>query len=149
MKNNRSKMSFYGFLKNSGLVLFFAAAFVLVNSANAKAGAPFNDNFENAEILSGTRVSVRRTNLAATKQQFEQVHAGNVGGRSVWFKWTAPMTGYFSFSTNLTETNIDTLLHVYTGSQLNDLSNVGFNNNINSPANLKSYRILPVRSGTT
>ena len=58
---------------------------------------PPNDNMANATALnlsSGT-VQITGTNAGATKETANQEpnHGGNVGGRSVWWKWTAPASG--------------------------------------------------------
>src|SRR5258707_756911 len=79
-----------------------------------------NDNFATAEPLNGIQVHILRTNMGATKEPGEQNHAGNVGGKSVWFKWTAPMSRSMTFSTNRSM-GLDTLLAVYTGTSLNSL----------------------------
>jgi hypothetical protein len=69
----------------------------------ATTATPGNDSFAAAEILSGNSVSRTGTNIVATKENSEPNHAGNVGGASVWWKWTAPSTGVASIS--ITEGN--------------------------------------------
>ena len=88
------------------VIMFVAGTFT------AFADAPTNDNFSNAEILAGTRLSITRTNVGATKETLEPDHAGNQGGRSVWFRWVAPSSGTVLFSTNRSTSQIDTLLAV-------------------------------------
>src|SRR5262249_38683458 len=56
---------------------------------------------------------------AATKQAQEPNHGGNAGGRSVWYKWTAPVTGEAVVDTM--GSSFDTLLAVYTGNAINSL----------------------------
>lgn len=112
------------------------------------AGAPANDNFANAETVSGMRVSITRTNLDATKQTGEPNHAGNVGGKSVWFKWTAPMSRIMNITTARSQTTLDPLLAVYRGTSLNALSSVIFNSNIDS-TNQQSSVVFDVEEGTT
>src|SRR5690242_15543994 len=75
---------------------------------------PANDNFVNAWTLTGTSVSTNGNSNNATKEPGEPNHAGFVGGRSVWFQWTAPMTGLTRIDTIGSAFN--TLLGVYTGS---------------------------------
>ena len=48
-----------------------------------------------------------------------------MGGHSVWYKWTAPTSGTVVFDT--AGSALDTLLAVYTGSQMNSLSPVASN----------------------
>jgi len=54
---------------------------------------PSNDNFLNAILLVGTNLTVNGSNVNATKEAGEPNHAGNSGGKSVWWNWQAPATG--------------------------------------------------------
>ena len=120
----------------------------LILTATAFAFPPANDSFVNAEVVSGIQIHITRTNVEATKEAGEMNHASNVGGKSVWFKWTAPMSGTMSFTTNRSATNLDTLLHIYTGTALNNLFSVTFSNSIGS-GNLRSFARTQVQQGTT
>src|SRR5438093_8286358 len=51
---------------------------------------PANDVFANAQAIPGTSGTVSGTNVNATKETGEPLHAGNAGGKSVWYSWTAP-----------------------------------------------------------
>ncbi len=62
--------------------------------------APKNDDFINRIKLSGSRISLTVSNTGATKQAGEPDHAGNPGGSSVWYSWTAPASGRVTLSTN-------------------------------------------------
>lgn len=87
---------------------------------------PVNDLFSNASAifgLSGTTVPL--TNNAASKEPVEPNHVGNPGGRSVWFRWTAPANGIVTFAT--VSNTFDTLLSVYTGNAVNALTPVAEN----------------------
>jgi hypothetical protein len=86
---------------------------------------PPNDNFASASPLSGTSGTVTGTSLGATKEVGEPNHAGNAGGASVWYRWTAPSSGTVTLST--TGSGFDTLLAVYTGSSVGALSLVTAN----------------------
>jgi hypothetical protein len=130
------------------IVLFAAAALIALFSGSIFATTPPNDNFANAETLSGIQVHIVRNNIGATKEPGEPDHAYNPGGRSVWFKWVAPRSGTFAFTTNRSETNIDTLINVYRGSALNDLQNQSFSNDI-SGINLRSFCRSGITGGTT
>jgi len=129
--------------------VFYSIAFAILVSTNAFASTPGNDNFADAEIVGGMQVHITRSNVMATKESGEPNHAGNIGGKSVWFKWTAPMSRVMSFSTNRSATNIDTLLNIYTGTALNGLFSESSSNNIKSPMNNKSYIRKDVVEGTT
>jgi hypothetical protein len=127
----------------------FALTTVICGLAlNAFGATPANDNFASAEVVSGMQVHITRTNAEATKEAGEPNHANNAGGKSVWFKWVAPMTRVMSFTTNRSATNLDTLLHVYRGTALNDLISLRYNNSIGG-GNLRSFFRVPVIQGTT
>lgn len=91
---------------------------------------PGNDNFEEADELAESRTGAPYTDVAAfgystvgaTKQPGEPDHDGNPGGHSVWFEWTAPETG--SVQLSACQNNFPTLLAVYEGSVLTNLTPV-------------------------
>lgn len=91
----------------------------------AKAAAPANDSFANAILLTGTSVSTNGSNVGASKQAGEPSHAGDAGGRSVWWTWTSPFTG--SVVMNTSGSTFDTLLAVYTGASVSTLTLVAAN----------------------
>lgn len=66
------------------------------------------------------------SNMTATKEPGEPDHAGNPGGKSVWWSWTAPTNGPVVITT--AGSSFDTLLAVYTGSAVNALTWVASNN---------------------
>ena len=78
------------------------------------------DNFANRANDSAGSFSGRGNNLSATLEPGEPNHAGKIGGKSVWYSWTAPGNGVVSFDT--AGSAIDTLLAVYTGSSVNALT---------------------------
>lgn len=92
---------------------------------------PQNDLFENASVIAGTSLSVGGFNLNATEEVGEPNHAGNVGGKSSWWRWTAPSNGQVIIDTS--GSDFDTLLGVYTGNSLGTLIEVDSNNNYTSP----------------
>jgi len=104
---------------------------LLTFPAAALAAAPANDDFAAATDLSGfdpAAGELRGTNVAASKEVAEPDHAGNPGGHSVWYTWTAPGDGRVpnvSFTTGFSE--VDTLLAVYTGAAVGALSEVASN----------------------
>lgn len=107
------------------------AAVLLTFPAAALAVVPANDDFAAATDLSGfdpAAGEIRGTNVAASKEVGEPDHAGNPGGRSVWYTWTAPLDGSVpnvSFTTGFAE--FDTLLAVYTGAAVGALTEVASN----------------------
>ena len=92
---------------------------------NISAAPPLNDAFADAQVLSGLPVAATGTNIDATKQSGEPSHAGNSGGRSVWYRWTAPSSGQVTIET--CNSDFDTILGVYTGTAVNSLSPVASN----------------------
>jgi hypothetical protein len=106
---------------------------------------PPNDDFAAAQAISGSSGSVSGNNANATKQPGEPNHAGNPGGASVWYDWTAPSTSPVTFDTALSA--FDTLLAVYTGSAVNALTLVASNNDI-STNNARSRLTFTPVSGT-
>jgi hypothetical protein len=85
---------------------------------------PPNDDFANALAIFGIYGSTRVWNAHGTRQLHEPHHAGKPGGRSVWFKWRSPVTRGVYFNTILTYLERRTVLAVYRGSTLQDLSRV-------------------------
>ncbi|MGH7184654.1 MAG: carboxypeptidase regulatory-like domain-containing protein, partial [Pseudomonadota bacterium] len=85
-----------------------------------------NDDFADAQLISGSLGSLTDDNAGATRETGEPVHAGRTGGTSIWYRWTAPITGTFTFTTMGSE--INTLLAVYTGAGVGALTAVASNN---------------------
>jgi hypothetical protein len=106
---------------------------------------PGNDNFVNRIALNGATVTAGGTNVGSTKESGEPNHAGNVGGKSVWWTWTAPETAVYSIST--AGSSFDTLLGVYTGTSVSGLTFVAGNDNASSA--LTSLVTFSAIAGTT
>jgi hypothetical protein len=83
---------------------------------------PSNDNFASASTITGTRGSVSGSNISATAEAGESMHADKKGGASVWFNWQAPLDGVVVMDT--IGSTFDTLLEVYTGSDLATLTRI-------------------------
>ena len=113
--------------KPRSLGILGALAFHLAG-VTACFAAPANDDFAMRSILSGTSDSASLSNADATKETGEPAHAGDPGGLSLWWEWTAPSDGLLSLSTagSLTELGspLDTVLAVYTGSAVGSLTPV-------------------------
>ena len=83
---------------------------------------PSNDAFAAAQVLApggATPIVITGRNTNATAEAGEPVHAGSAAARSVWYKWTAPSDGLYSFTTS--GSSFDTVMAVYTGSPVNVL----------------------------
>jgi Ca2+-binding RTX toxin-like protein len=122
------------------LIATVAAALFIAPLATA---APANDNFVSATAISSANGSQVGNNLSATKEVGEPAHAGNAGGRSIWFTWTAPEDGVYVFDT--LPSSFDTLLAVYSGSGVDTLTEVASNDD--APG-LESSRSLVVFSAS-
>ncbi len=90
---------------------------------------PCNDAFAKAieieQPMNVTRVTAVSDNVNAAKEPGEPNHAGNTGGRSIWFKFTAQ----YDYRTELTTegSGFNTLLAVYTGDSVSSLTLVASN----------------------
>ncbi len=85
---------------------------------------PANDNFAAAEELSGATASSVSYNYGATRETGEPVLHANAGGRTLWWKWTAPHDGVIVADTAGSE--ILNYLGVYEGSSPAALTQLGF-----------------------
>ena len=81
---------------------------------------PFANNFTNRGTITGTNGIGSGSNTSATREAGEPNHAGKFGSNSVWLKWMAPARGAATFSTR--GSAFDTLLAVYTGTSLTNLT---------------------------
>lgn len=86
---------------------------------------PVNDIFANALPLVATPEFVTVANTNATKEAGEPHHAGNAGGKSVWWLYQPPADGVLVLNT--TNSTFDTLLAVYTGSTVGNLTEIASN----------------------
>ena len=107
---------------------------------------PANDAFVNASTLTGTNGSASGSTVGATEEPGEPDHAGNPGGASIWFSWQAPMNGTFSFDT--VGSGFDTLLGVYTGSSVANLTLVAGDDDIGG-GSFQSAVQFAASAGTT
>ena len=98
---------------------------VLGLSASFCQGQPANDMFANRTVITGTNINVTGSNVGATQEIGEPSHAGETGGASVWWSWTAPFAGTVTISTF--GSSFDTLLGVYSGSSVSSLTEVASN----------------------
>jgi hypothetical protein len=87
---------------------------------------PGNDDFANAYLISGRSGVTNGYTLGASKEPSEPSHAGDVGGHSIWYRWTAPIAGPVDFNT--AGSTFNTTLAVYTGTVVTNLTVVAANN---------------------
>lgn len=87
---------------------------------------PVNDDFTNRLVLPSTNsLLARATNALATKEPGEPNHANNAGGKSLWWSWTPPTNGIVTITT--AGSSFDTLLAVYSGSTVSNLTKIAAN----------------------
>jgi hypothetical protein len=112
-------------------------------------GVAPNDDFGKALSLGGGLPArfFFYSNRFATKQGGEPDHAGNAGGASIWFKWTAPVSTEVSVDT--CGSGFDTLLAVYTGSAVNALTPVASDDDAAGKCSPKSKLTFAAVANTT
>lgn len=122
----------------------------------APSTVPANDSFANATAItvSGSSQAVTGTNIQASKETGEPRHADSAGGRSVWWKFTAPTAGRMTVTT--LGSNFDTLLAAYTGAAVGTLTVIASNDdaetaqqNPNDDRKRTSSMAFDVTAGTT
>ncbi len=80
---------------------------------------PSNDDFTNRMVISGTWISLTNSAVAATFEINEPHHGGAYWERSLWWSWTAPVSGYVEL-----EFPNEQFFGVYRGSFLTNLTEV-------------------------
>lgn len=101
-----------------------AGAFVTVLPPSAP--LPSNDDFGDAQVLSGIEASAAGENREATGQPGEPNHAGAAEPlSSVWYRWDAPDDGVLRVNTF--DSDFDTVLAVYSGPAVDALVPVAAN----------------------
>lgn len=100
--------------------------------------SPFNDDFADRILIPGSASVVRGSILGAGKEPGERDHGGELGGASIWWKWIAPASGYFQLDT--TGSSFDTVLALYQGTELGQLTLLHENNDI-WPAGIDASKV--------
>jgi len=83
---------------------------------------PYNDNFANRSELNGYTVTARGSNTGATRETGEPALGSTASGASLWYEWTAPVSGTVTVNGN--GSSINTLVGVFTGSSVGSLTTV-------------------------
>lgn len=113
------------------------------NGGGSRASA---DDFDSSGAISGASGRSKGSSIGAGKESGEPNHAGNDGGASVWWIWTASATGPVTFDTR--GSNFDTLLAVYTGNSVDRLIEVASNDDA-SDGTLQSAVHFRAQQGRT
>ena len=124
-----------------------ASGSIILNiTPSSSTGTPNNDDFGNATIITGIPNILSGTNTSATKQVGEVNHANNIGGKSVWWVWSSPVSQEVSIDTF--GSNFDTLLGIYTGNQVNSLATIGSNDDATSFSTQSAVTFTPTKGVT-
>lgn len=86
---------------------------------------PANDDFANAQVVSGASGSVTGTNVGATLEAGEPTIQDAKGGASVWYKWTVPVTGSYQFDTCSANPDLPANIGLFTGSTVSTSTEFG------------------------
>lgn len=117
------------FLRDRGRarrVSIFACLFsVLVSFSAQSSAAPLNDNFANAQVITGLYAVVTGSNVGATLEVGEPQVLTTTS--TVWYCWTAPTSGPVNIYTD--GSSFDSILAAYTGTSVSQLVCVASNNN--------------------
>ena len=113
---------------------------------NRRTFAPDNDRFAGAAALTGITGTITATNTAASREVGEPAHGGSVGGKSLWWSFVAPADGILSLTT--TNSTFDTLLGVYTGVSVDQLTTVASNDDASAGSGFSALTAAVV-SGQT
>ena len=88
---------------------------------------PPNDNFVNAQLITGASGEVSGTTTNGTPETGEPSHGGSGPTRSIWYSWTAPSSGTIGFDATLfdaTHTDLGGSVAAYTGTSVSALTPV-------------------------
>jgi hypothetical protein len=133
-------------------IVFLSLLAFGVGASPLGATPPTNDDFASATALVAGGGSLSADNSEATKETGEPDHAGDVGGKSIWYSWTPSFTGTASIDTvgslDTRGNSLDTLLAVYTGSTVSGLTAVGSNDDVDESASV-SRVCFTVTASTT
>ncbi|MBL9175433.1 MAG: immunoglobulin domain-containing protein [Verrucomicrobiales bacterium] len=107
---------------------------------------PGNDVFAQATDLTGIDDPVTGTNTGATREPGEKNHASQPGHQSVWYRWTPPQDGSVTFRT--VGSAFDTLLAAYTGTRVDQLTEIASNDDATDGAFFASEVRFSVQRNT-
>jgi hypothetical protein len=110
--------------------------------------APPNDHFAAAIPLAGSTANAATATANSTKEPGEPNHAGDTGGSSIWWTWTPPFNGIARIYTG--GSSYDTVLAVYTGTVVSNLTLVAQNNDADAlGGDVASEVVINAESNTT
>ena len=113
---------------------------------------PPNDDFANAQAISGSSATLTGVTDAATAEPGEPIHGGFwPASASIWYRWTAPSSGPTVIDTQGSEFGWNSTLGVYTGSSLGTLHRVASSDDFYDFTSSTTYSrvIFQAVAGTT
>ncbi len=108
---------------------------------------PPNDGFLTPSDISGGSGTTVGSNANATVENTEPAHACIGSTSSIWYRWTAPASGTVRLDT--AGSTFDTVLAVYTGTDLDNLTGVAANDDADPPDVRTSRVEFAGAAGTT
>lgn len=85
---------------------------------------PVNDDFANAQVVTGSSFRLNATTLNAGTETGEPLPVGHAAGHTTWYKWVAPSSAHYSLYAY--SSTVDLTTAVYTGSAVGSLTKIGF-----------------------
>src|SRR5262245_14242055 len=101
------------------MIVLFIGSVIL----QAQTPIPDNDNFATRIPLFGSNPTATGNNTGATFE-LNEPDLSFLGGKSVWWTWTAPSNGSVTITT--AGSSFDTMLTVFTGTSLSNLILIAF-----------------------
>jgi len=120
--------------------LALALGALLGAGASLSQAQPANNLFANRIVITGTNTVVTGSSVAATREAGEPYHAGDGGGASVWWSWTAATAGTVTLST--AGSSFDTVLAVYTGTSVTALTEAASNDDEDVGAGIYTSKVV-------
>lgn len=117
----------------------------LVFHYNQPGGPPLNDNLADAFVLTGLSGTTNGFSFDATTELDEPDRGQDLPNASSWYRWTAPVSGWFTFDT--LGGPLDTTLAIYTGTEFLNFVEVVSNNNIDNVIPIVQSRVSFLASG--
>ncbi len=113
---------------------------------------PANDNFANAAVVTGCSGSTAGSTFGATSEAGEPSHDPSDStslspSHTIWYQWQAPSSGSTTITTG--GSGFDTILAVYTGTTVNSLTRLAFNDDVQNGVIRTSSVAFSATSGTT
>jgi hypothetical protein len=107
--------------RGTKVVLAMVVALCVI-PANALADVPLNDDFANAQELSGPLPILQPGSNIEAGTEPEETVSGLEAGHSVWFEWEAPSSGWFTVGA--CDSDFAAILGVFTGNEVGNLTRV-------------------------